>query len=292
MIRSKWRRFLPKRKLQTVTIGDDIFADARRQIERVKIRDLETAKSAAIAQSESASTALDNLVLLLLRTPAAARAQQAMDEHPHDRHRHQRIYELIDFNDAFVSTVLLLTESQRRVFHDHVREEMIRICHMARVHPFSDEQFDAIVHGLSREIAVYLAANTRGLRAEMTSRDVDAFGVDMRITHEASGRYINIDSKTRSSFHFRMKDLVRDGRLAQEDMDRAEQDGFCKVVHHRDDIAVEIILLRVSGEEFGELSNFRFNDEQLLANRLVRIIEQEGLREGKPAYAYSDQTTE
>lgn len=277
MIRRKWRRFLPKKRVQKVVVSDDIFAEAHRKIEQFNLHTIEDANEEAAEQAEHTRTALDQLLLLLLRTPAAARAQQSMDEHPHDHHhRQQRLYALIDFNDAFVSSVMLLSESQRRVFHDHIREDMAHICRLVRVRPFSDEQFEAIVHGLSREIAVYHAANTRDLRAEMTTRDVDAFGVDMRISDDSTGKYINVDCKTRSSFHFRMKDLVRDGRLAQEDMDQAEQDGYCKVVHHRDDVAVEIILLRVSGEEFGELNNFRFNDEQLLARRIARIIEQEG----------------
>lgn len=289
----KWRRFLPKRSAPNIVISDDIFAEAHRRIELLNLHDIKDANEEAAEQAENTRTALDQLTLLLLRTPAAARAQQSMDEHPHDhRRRHQRLYELIDFNDAFVSTVLLLTESQRRVFHDHIQQDMEQICRQVRVHPLSDEQFEAIAHGLSREIAVYQAANVRGLRADMTSRDVDAFGVDMRIRDESTGRYINVDCKTRSSFHFRLKDLVRDGRLSQEAMDQAEQDGYCKVVHHHDEVAVEIILLRVSGDEFGELNNFRFNDEQLLASRLIRIIEQEGAGREVESYATSNQTTE
>ena len=63
------------------------------------------------------------------------------------------------------------------------------------------------MHGLSREIAVFKAAENAGLNALMSSRVADAFGIDMQIADTVSGDYVNIDCKTSSAFHFRLKDL-------------------------------------------------------------------------------------
>ncbi len=278
MIHRRWRRFVPRRKLQQAAVDADIFTTVKQRIDALRLRSVEDANSEAKSRKDSVQTAADWLELLLLRTPAAARAQQSMDEHPHDRRHHtRRLYELIDFNDAFVSTVLLLRESERREFSETVQQMIQQVCQQVNVRAFSDEQFTAITLGLSREIALYQAANTRGLQTVMATREADAFGVDMRVVDELTGRLINVDCKTRSSFYFRLKDLMHEGRLSPSEMEQAEIAGYCEVIHRHDDTSVRIILLRVGEDDFGELVNFRFTDEQLLVERLKYIIETNGL---------------
>lgn len=278
MLRPKWRRFVPRRKLQQPAPDAGIFSTAKYRVDSLRLRDASDASDTANARKDSVQTATDWLELLLLRTPAAARAQHSIDKRPHERKgRKGRIYELIDFNDAFVSTVLLLRESERREFSEMIQKMMQQVCRQLRVKPFTDEQFTAIALGLTREIALYQAASTRGLQAVMTTREADAFGVDMRVVDETSGRLVNIDCKTRSSFYFRLKDLVHEGRLTQEDMEWAEAVGYCEVTHRHDEGSVQIILLRVSEDDFGELVNFRFADEQALVDKLKAIIEAHGL---------------
>lgn len=240
----------------------------------MNLRRFDEIARAETSYKDTVQTASDWLTLLLLRAPAAAQAQQAMDEHPHDHaHHHERIYTLIDFNDAFVSTVLLLSDTQRNDFVERLRQAIDECCHSVSMPTFSDEQFEAIVHGLSREIAVYEAAARHGLQPEMTPRSADAFGVDMVIYNPKSDKHINVDCKTRSSFHFRLKDLMHQGRVSPSEVERAEADGYIEVVHRGDgNVRAKIILLRVSQDDFGEVSSFRFVSETALTTRLYAIV--------------------
>lgn len=83
--------------------------------------------------------------------------------HGHGYHnRSKRLYELIDFNDTLVDIVLALSHEQRQSFTQEIYVHMSTVCRRSRTHMFTREQFDAIIHGLSRETAVYLAARSAG----------------------------------------------------------------------------------------------------------------------------------
>lgn len=220
------------------------------------------------------ANAVEWFALLLLRSPAATRAQQKMDTHPEGRDKQERLYDLIDFNDAFVSTVLALSDEQREGFIDIAHHEIARFCMQVGARMFSDEQFDAIVRGLSREVAVYLGAKREGFEAEMTSRSQDALGVDIVITDPATSQSINIDVKTSSSFHYRLKDLVREGRLSQDDANRAELDGYAHELNGHPDEAVRVTLLRVDPNEMGDVEKFMFVRPELLGARLRRLFQE------------------
>lgn len=211
--------------------------------------------------------------LLVLRAPAAARAQQKMDKNPNGYHdKEARLYELIDFNDTFVSTVLALNEHERIDFIDVAKREIARFCGQAGSHMFSDEQYEAITRGLSREVAVYLGALEQGFSAVMTTRRQDAMGVDMVITDPVSGRSLNVDCKTSSSFHYRIKDLVEQGRLSEQAGLMAEELGYAHELNGHGVEQVAVTLLRVDPNEMGDINNFVFTQPYLLGERVRALF--------------------
>jgi hypothetical protein len=266
-----------------VPAGSDIFLAARQAIDQLSVRTVTELDSIIQLRRETVQTAVDWLVLLMLQAPRAAAAQIMMDQHPHGyRDRDKRLYELIDFNDTFVDAVLLVAEDDLAMFVDKLREEINHFCRRLRAQTFSDEQYEAITHGLSREIAVYAAAKKHGFEVVMTSRTADAFGIDMQIRDSESGRYINVDCKTGSAFHFRLKDLVHEGRIAPHHMTDAETKGYWEIVNRRDDRrGVRIILLRIDQDELGPITAFRFEDETALVRRLREVIDLRGLTDGQ-----------
>lgn len=283
MLRQRWRRFLPKKKPHLVPAGHDVFAAARQTISQLPMTSISSLDSLIQLRRETAQTAVDWLVLLILQAPRAAIAQVMMDKHPHGYKDHdKRLYELIDFNDTFVETVLLMAEADLATFVEKLRTEIDHFCHTLRTQSFSDEQYEAITHGLSREIAVYAAAKKHGFEVAMTSRAADAFGIDMQIRDSESGRYINVDCKTGSAFHFRLKDLVHEGRVSPSHMLDAETKGYWEITNRHDDKRrVRIILLRIDQDELGLITAFRFQDETILVQRLWEIIALRGLADGQ-----------
>jgi hypothetical protein len=113
----------------------------------------------------------------------------------------------------------------------------------------------------------------------MTSRAVDAFGVDMQIRSLNSGRYINVDCKTTSAFHFRLKDLVHQGRISFDNQAEAETKGYWEITNRGEGHEMRIVLLRISQEELGEIEGFSFMDESVLIARLQHIINERGLKD-------------
>lgn len=226
--------------------------------------------------------------LLLLQTPRAVRAQNAMDaRHGGYRHRHKRLFELIDFNDAFVDTVLALHRVQREEFATRIFQLMRDFCHRTRTQMFTSEQFDAISHGLSREIAVYLGARAEEYDVHMTSRVADGLGVDMQIREPESGRYINIDCKTTNAYLHRIEDLRREGRLREDEVAAALTRGYAKVINgHRED-RVEVVLFCIVSDLYGGVHAFEFADTVPLAIKLHEAIELYGQR-GAGFYKYDE----
>lgn len=213
----------------------------------------------ALRRQAVTKTATKLLASLLLQSPRAVRAQVEMDGHKRNFHdRHARLFELIDFNDTFVAAVLALPAQERVNFVEQLHESLARFSHQHRAPQFNDRQYDAIVHGLSREIAVYLAASQARFDVLMSSRTDDAFGVDMQLRDPQSGDYVNIDCKTHSSFYFRVKELVRERRLTLEQATIADELGYCPILNHHNGIVAHIVLVRIDHTLLGEIVDFEF----------------------------------
>lgn len=211
--------------------------------------------------------------LLVLQTPRAALAQAEMDGHPHGyRDREKRLYELIDFNDTFVAAVLAQPSARLSGFNERMKTAMKNFCAFQKTLMFSDEQFEAIVKGLSREIAVYLGARREGFMVEMTSRTVDAFGVDMVITDPRTRETLNIDCKTPSAFRYRLEELEKEGRISTEQLLKADEDDFVIVTNRYNDERVPVTILCVRPEHLGEIVDFRFVDTRPLGDMLRSIF--------------------
>ena len=211
--------------------------------------------------------------LLILQTPRAALAQAQMDAHNRGYHnREKRLFELIEFNDTFVSYVLATPHVQLPGLADRLKQDMTDFCRKLRTPMFSDEQYDAIVRGLAREIAVYRTARYHGFDVRMTSRADDAFGIDMIITQPETGKVLNVDCKTPPSFRHRMEDLVHHGRISENDLRRGDADGFLTVMQHRDNETVPVTLFCILPDRLGEISDFTFDEPEKLKVALLTMF--------------------
>lgn len=221
------------------------------------------------------------LALLLVQTPQAVRAQQQMDAHPHGyKNKHQRLYELIDFNDTFVAAVLLTPRDALPLLGSDIKRALDTFCYTVRNAPFSDEQFAAIVRGLSREVALFLATASLGYHVKMTDRSQDALGVDMVITDATSGKALNVDCKSRSAFRHRLRELVNEGRMTEEQLEVAIVDGFAAEINGRGDEAVSVVVLQIDEETYGVIDNFEIPNKEVLADRLASLMEKFGAEAG------------
>ena len=213
------------------------------------------------------------LRVLVLQAPQAALAQGQMDKHPHGyAARGERLYELIDFNDAFVSTVLALDAPLLPTFADEAKRLMDWFCKRVGVRGFSNEQYAAIVQGLSKEIAVFRGVQAEGLEARMTSRASDALGIDMVITDPASGKSVNIDCKAPSAYRHRIYDLLREGRLSEEEVTAAEMLGYIGEMNGHGSERTEVILWRIEKERYGDIQAFTFADTAVLGQTIRAIL--------------------
>lgn len=287
-----WKRFRPHRrgKLSDQTVYEDetIYTKARQIVDETlhQVRSINEKDHSVLARTTRASSLLRRrdthddihlLALLLLQTPAAARAQDDMEKHRGGyRNREARLFELIDFNDTFVDTVLALDAQELDNFVERLRHEQDVLCSRLGVGNFSEKQYEAIVHGLSREIAVYLGAKIEGFLVRMTSRAQDARGIDMIITDPRTKKSINVDVKTHSAFHFRLVDLERRRKLDEEDRLRCELAGFCRLRSSHHDDGIHTVLMRIATDRLGEIYNFRFIDTKPLGVLIADAIDNEG----------------
>lgn len=281
-----WRQFRPIIRLRRASRALDLVGGTRARLQElvglhgkhihIDSAQISTAIDEQLVRISVNPTAVEWFTLLILRAPSAVRAQREMDEHPHGFHdNHARLYELIDFNDAFVSTVLALSKVQRRGFIDSMRVEIARFCKQVGAPMFTDEQLEAITRGLSREVAVYLGALDQGFGAVMTSRSQDAMGVDLVVTDKASGQSLNIDCKTASAYHYRIKDLVEQGRMSEEAAELAEELGYAHELNGHGGEQVAVTLMRVDPNELGDVRDFEFIEPALLGERLKRVFASE-----------------
>jgi hypothetical protein len=211
--------------------------------------------------------------LLILQTPRAALAQAQMDTHKHGYHdREKRLYELIEFNDTFVNYVLATPHVKLPGLAEQLKRDMTDFCKKLKTPMFSDEQFDAIVRGLSREIAVYRTARYHKFDARMTSRADDAFGIDMVITDMQTGKQLNIDCKTPAAFRHRLEDLVHHGRINEDDLLKGDAQGFLTITHKRGNESVPVTLFCILPDRLGEISDFTFDEPDRLKVALDTIF--------------------
>lgn len=299
MIRHGWRRFRPRNVIRIVSprrARTELWKQARDQVHEMfpgrQIRD--DAMIRAIQSSrDRANSTNDPLwwcIALILQAPRAASAQEQMDQHPHGYHNKQaRLYELIDFNDTYVSAVLSLPDDQLVHFADEAKRAMDVFCKQLRTRCFSNEQYEAIVHGLSREIAVFRGVQAEGFKVHMTSRSEDALGIDMVITDPASGRSVNVDCKTHSAFYYRLKDLTREGRLTTEQMAVAEDKGYTWVINRDGAREVRIALWRIDEQTYGTIQYFSFDSTVALGEKLRDMLRESAVfAAGEGALAVDD----
>lgn len=279
--RGYWRRFRPHNLLprdeEPSQKTDDIYVRAEAQLMatlpgRPVVKDLDSAIKYFHDRAENSKQAVDYLSSLLAQTPRAVLAQIQMDKHPRGYgNREARLYELIDFNDTYVAAVLALPELHLGTFNDDVKNTIDRCCKLVNSQCFSNEQWGAIVRGLSLEIAVYRGAIMLGYQARMTSRKQDAMGVDMVIS-DANGHSVNIDVKTRPAFHFRLIDLVKERRITEQQFAEAEERGYISMINGQANNQVRTTLLRVDDEIFGCVVSFSFEHSESLKEVFARIF--------------------
>lgn len=210
---------------------------------------------------------------LILQAPHAVQAQAQMDKHRHGFHdRLTRVMELIDFNDAYVSTVLAMPPDHLHDFNNEIKLLIDWFCKRVGAWTFTNEQFEAITHGLSREIAVYNAVRSAGFGAQMTTRSEDAFGIDIHITDHRNNRRINVDIKTTSAFHYRLIELLSEGRIDDADMDLAETRGYTAVYNGRGEEKIRVVLWRIDHATLGEIQDFAFSNTEQLIRELSEIF--------------------
>lgn len=225
---------------------------------------------------------LDGVVALLAQVPRAVLAQEQMDKYPHGyRNKEKRLYELIDFNDTMVDTILLMNDELRQQFADRVKQAADRICKRVGAPCFSDEQWRAIIRGLTREVAVYLAARENGFDAFLTDRASDALGIDLQVRDPEDNRYINLDVKTPSSFRHRMEQLIREDRLTEKQLIKGDELSYIIEFNGRGSQRTQVVVLCILPDLFGDLADWRFVNSEPMRQKLNQLIREHGLSDGK-----------
>lgn len=233
-------------------------------------------------KADTSRDPIDMLASLFIQAPRASIAQRKMDENRHNYHdKNNRLFELIDFNDTFDLSVLLVNQNERKVFAVRAKEGCDEVCKRVQAPCFSNDQWESIIRGLGREIAIYLAAKNSGFDVYMTARTQDAIGIDMQIRDPASGRYINIDCKSHPSFRRRLEDLAHEGRLTDDEIVQADEVGYCITLNGPSNDRKEVVLLAVLADFYGEIENFEFVDVNPIREKLNEIIWRHGLTDNK-----------
>ena len=286
-------RRLDQKHLQAPSVVDftcnepDIFDYAERQVaawlqRRPEARDLDKRIAPARELFRQTQKPRDGLIALLSQAPSAALAQAQMDASHHGyANKQQRLYELIDFNDTIVDTILAMDDSLRPQFNLRAKHAADRICKRVGAPCFSDEQWSAIIRGLTREVSLFLAAKDRGFLVYMTDRTHDALGIDIQAMDPETQRYINIDVKTPSSFRYRMQELVREGRMNERARLVGDRQGFILEQTGRGVLRTEVIVLCILPDEFGNLADWRFVDPEPICLKLAQLIREYGLHDDK-----------
>ncbi len=284
---------LPKETPEFMCVDTDLFDCAEQQVvamlqRRPEVHDLDKDIVSLHKKFVQSKEPMDGLIALLAQAPRAVLAQIQMEKHPHGYHnKRERLFELIDFNDTLVSTVLVLDDEHRAAFSERAKLACDRVCKRVGAPCYSNEQWAAIIRGLSREVAVYLAAQHSGFDAYMTDRVSDALGIDMQIRDPESGRYVNIDCKSPSSFRHRLEHLIHEHRLTSRELLIADERHYAVEFNGPGRHKTPIIVLCVLPDAFGDIEHFRFLDEAAIHAMLNRLIRDHGLadRHFGPKYA-------
>lgn len=293
--RTIWRthrsRRLPRlyaRWQAQIPVGDEVFGHALQIAtgllpnRRVKARQLDLIIRERRARATASNLPEDWLVALYIQAPRAAEAQQQMDANPHGYHDDKaRLYELIDFNDTFVATILAMNDHERSLFAEQAKIGCDVLCEKLRSARFSNEQWTAIVRGLTREIAVYRAARDRGFDAFMPNRSADAMGVDIQVRDPETGRYINLDVKTPSSYRHRLEELMQQGRIDEQDLLQADERSYLVIGNGKHENHVTVVMLCMLPDKFGEFGQFRLLNSEPMRETLNYLIRQYGLSDGR-----------
>ena len=249
---------------------------------RPEVNSLDKKADALKKRFERTRQPLDGLAALFAQAPRASLAQAQMDRYSHGYHnKKERLYELIDFNDTFDLVVLSLSDKHRSEFVERAKQAIDRTCQRVGAPGFSEDQWQAITRGLSREIAVYLAAKNSGFHTIMTQRSQDALGIDIQVMDPESRRYINLDIKSPSSFRHRLEQLVKEDRLTEGELLRADERSYAVVTNGRGRQKVKVVLLGILPDRFGEIDDFEFIDIEPIRSTISRLIDYYGLRDGK-----------
>ncbi len=293
--RHRWwrrRRFAPVLDKATVTypqhrVSPKLYSEAEAAVvallqRRPQEHDLDRFIDRFQKRFQVTNNPYDGLVSLLVQAPRAVFAQRAMDVVRHGyRNKHERRFELIDFNDTIVSTILGMPDDLRALFETQAKQSADRICKSVHAPCFTNEQWEAIIRGLTREVALYRAARDSGFHAWMTDRAHDALGVDMQIQDPETKRYVNIDVKTPSSFRYRMETLVHEGRLTARELLQGDERGYIVECNGHGDERVRVVVLAILPERYGELRHWRFVDVEPVRHMLNQLIRNEGINDGK-----------
>lgn len=291
---NNWRRFKPRHMILRrepaglISTQHDMFQEvgdyvARRlPHRRPKQHQLDKLIKEFRGRAEASGRPEDWLAALYIQAPDAAAAQQELDKYPHGYHdTRARVLELIDFNDTFVACILAMNEEERLVFDGKAKGQCDRMCEVAHSPKFTDEQWRAIVRGLTREIAVYRAARERGFDACMPNRVGDAMGVDLQVRDPESKRYVNIDVKTPSSFRHRLEDLVQEGRLTDKELVEADERCYALETNGHNGGRVQVIVLCMLPDKFGEFGHFRLQNSEPMRQMLNFLIREYGLDDNR-----------
>lgn len=169
----------------------------------------------------------------------------------------------------------------RRQFADRVKQAADRVCKRVGAPCFTDTQWQAIIRGLTREVAVYLAARECGFDAHITDRVSDALGIDIQVRDPEDGRYINIDVKTPSSFRHRAEQLVNEGRLTEQELFEGDKKSYVVEFNGRGSKRTQVIVLCILPDLFGDLADWRFVTPEPMRDKLNALIREHGLSDGK-----------
>ena len=291
----RWRRFRPNDILKKIRalpqppqVRHDMFVEVADYVERrlphrrPKPHQLDSLILQFRSRAEATGRPEDWLAALYVQAPRAATAQQMLDKYPHGYHdRRAHVFELIDFNDTFVGTILAMDEYHRQDFERRAKVQCDRICYHAHSPLFSDTQWTAIVRGLTREIAVYQAARDRGFDATMPNRTGDAIGIDLQVRDPETGRYINVDVKTPSSFRHRLEELVQQGRITERQLVEADERSYAIETNGKNGGSVQVIVLCILPDKFGEFGHFRLQNSEPMRQMLNYLIREYGLSDGR-----------
>lgn len=285
--RQDQQHLLAPEPVQYICRSTDFFDCAEEQVvarlqRRPEVHALDRYIDKLQKQFQQTNDPSDGLVALLAQAPRAVLAQQQMDQFPHGyRNKQERLFELIDFNDTLVATILNLDDEHRRQFADRVKQAADRICKRVGAPCFSEEQWTSIIRGLTREVAVYLAAKDSGFHAFMTDRAQDALGIDLQVQDPEDRRYINIDVKTPSSFRRRMEQLVHEGRLTERELMEGDKQSYIIEYNGHGAQRVPVVVLCILPDLFGDLADWRFVNHAPMRDKLNQLIREHGLSNHK-----------